>query len=1086
MKKIRIFFAAMVMLMMSVSAFAQNITVKGLIKDESGNGIVGASVVLKGNNTVYTMSDVSGAFTLSVPAKGVLEVKCMGYEDKDVPVNGKANISITLTEDSQLLDETIVVAFGTSTKESFTGSAAVVNSEKLEKTQVSSVTNALSGKVAGVQLVSSNGAPGSTSTIRIRGISSISAGNDPLIIVDGAPFGGDISNINQSDVESMTVLKDAASNALYGARGANGVIMITTKSAKKSEAVVTFDAKVGVNTRALVDYDVITDPRMYYELQYSALNNYYQNKLGLTALEANARINENIASGNSGGLGYDIWTVPAGQKLFGSNGKINPAATLGKVVTYDGEDYLVTPDNWSDIAYRNGIRQEYNVSVSGASGRATFFASMGYLNNKGITENSDHSRLSGRLRATYDAKPWLKVGANLSYTKFEANSLGNNGTSTSTGNIWAFTSQMAPIYPAYIRNADGSIKVDSNGFQIMDYGSGLNAGFGRPFIGDANPIQDVKLNTRNSEGNSFSGNAYADFIILPGLKFTVNGTTYLDETRYTYVYNPYYGQFDSTGGTVSKEHDRYITYNLQQLLNWNHSFGRHNVGAMVGHEYYNAKTYGLWASKSKMFSQDNKELNGAIQDGQSSGSSIAEYNNEGYFGRVQYDDNNTFFLSASFRRDASSRFHPDYRWGSFWSVGAAWILSKENWFKVPFINELKLKASYGSQGNDNIGNYRYTDLYDIIPSDGKVATQFNSKGSKNISWETNGNFNAGLEFTLFNNHVTGGLDYFYRKTTDMLFSFPVAPSMGYSSYWANVGDMRNQGVELELNVNLVNTRNFVWDINANITWVDNKILKLDEEKKTTKVYDHEGNAYRGYASGSNFIAEGVSMYSWYLKDFAGVDPETGESLWYKNVYQKDAAGNEILDEEGKKIWAGVETTSTYADADYYVTKEKGLAPFYGGFGTSIEAFGFDLSVNFSYQFGAKTYDSTYAAFMSTPTDSHLGYHMHQDVLKAWTAENPNNSIPRWQYNDTYSASSSTRFLISNRYLNIENVNFGYTIPSKLTKKIKISSLRLYVAADNLGYFSARKGLDPRQGYGEANATTYSPMRTVSGGITVKF
>lgn len=1078
MKKIKLFFTAMVWMLVALAASAQNIAVTGKVVDQAGEAIVGANVVLQDSRTVYTLTDASGAFKLNVPSKGILIVSSLGYESQNVSVNGRQNITVVLNEDSQLLDETIVVAFGTATRESFTGSATVVNAEKLEKTQVSTVTNALAGKVAGVQLISSNGAPGSSSTMRIRGISSISAGNDPLIIVDGAPFGGDISNINPADVESMTVLKDAASNALYGARGANGVIMITTKSAKRGEALVTFDAKVGVNTRALVDYDVITNPRMYYELQYAALNNYYQNSLGLSALDANARINANIASGNSGGLGYDIWTVPEGQKLFGTNGKINPNASLGKKVTYNGEEYFVTPDNWSDIAYRNGLRQEYNLSVSGASGKATVFASLGYLNNKGITENSDHERLSARLRATYDAKSWLKIGANMAYTKFNFNSLGNNGSSSSTGNIWAFTSQMAPIYPAYIRNGDGSIKVDANGFQMMDYGSGLNAGFGRPFIGDANPIMDVKLNTRNSEGNSLSANAYADFIILPFLKLTINGTTYLDETRTNYVYNPYYGQFDSTGGTVSMEHDRYITYNLQQLLNYNQTFGDHTVGALLGHEYYNAKSYATWGSKSKMFSQDNKELSGAVVDGQNAGSSLSEYNNEGFFGRLQYDYKSKVFASASYRRDASSRFHPKYRWGSFWSVGAAWIMSKEDWFKAPFVDELKLKLSYGSQGNDNIGSYRYTDLYDIINSAGNVATQFSTKGSKSISWETQGNLNTGVEFSFFGSRLGGSLDYFYRKTTNMLFSFPVAPSMGYSSYYANVGDMRNKGIELDLYGNIINTKNVRWDVNVNFTWVDNKILKLDPEKKTTTVYDRNGNKYEGYASGSTFIAEGISLNSWYLKEFAGVDPETGESLWYKSIIEKDEAGNDV--------WKGVETTKTYAEANYYVNGEKGMAPFYGGFGTTVEFYGFDFSINFSYQFGAKTYDSTYAAFMNTPTDSWTGYHMHQDVLKAWTATAKNTDIPRWQYNDTYSAASSTRFLISNRYLNIENINFGYTFPQKWTKKIGMSALRLYVAADNVGYISARKGLDSRQGYGSSNATTYSPMRTVSGGITVKF
>ena len=1070
MKKVKLFLTAVAMLASVVLGYAQsNITVSGKVTDQNGDPVPAAGVVIEGT-AKGTTTDLDGSYSLSAPSNATLVFSSIGYKEQKVAVGGKSVVNVVLPEDAQLLDETIVVAFGTSTRESFTGSAAVVNSEKLEKTQATSITNALAGKVAGVQLTSANGAPGSTSTIRIRGISSISAGNSPLIIVDGAPYGGDIATLNPNDIESMTVLKDAASNALYGARGANGVIMITTKGAKKGEAVVTFDAKVGVNTRALRNYDVITDPSNYFETVYKALDNYYQGSLGLSPLESNARINAKYLDY----LDYAIYSVPAGENLFGSNGKINPNASLGNVVTYNGEDYLITPDDWTELGYRKGLRQEYNVNVSGATDRSTFYASLGYLDNEGITENSGYQRLTTRLRADYQAKKWLKIGGNMSYAHYNSDFLSNNGSSGSTGNIWAFTSQIAPIYPAYIRNADGSIKIDSNGFEIMDYGSGLNAGYGRGFIGDANPIMDNILNTKNVEGNTVSVNGFADFTILPGLKLTLNGTIYEDEYRYTYVYNPYYGQFDSTGGTVSKEHDRYLTYNLQQLLNYTRSFDQHTFSAMIGHEYYDAKSYGLWASKSNMFSQANKELSGAVVDGQSAGSSISEYNNEGYFTRLQYDYMSKFFASASLRRDASSRFHPDHRWGTFWSLGAAYIISKEPWFNVPYVDELKLKMSYGSQGNDNISNYMYTDTYDIVNSSGSVATSFSSKGNENITWETQGNFNTGIEFSLLQHKIFGSFELYSRKTTDMLFSFPVAPSMGYSSYYANVGDMKNNGFEIDLGANIFESKDFAWDVHANLTYVKNKILMLDDEKKTTTAYDASGKEYKGYQSGSTFIAEGLSLYSWYLKEYAGVDKETGESLWYKNT----------TDEDGN--FTGRETTNAWDEADYYVTKEKGIAPFYGGFGTSVFFKGFDFSIDFSFQWGAKTYDSTYATFMSSPTSAHQGYNIHKDALKSWTSENTDSDIPRWYYNDTYSAGTSTRFLISNRYLNIENINFGYTFPEKLVRNLNIASLRLYVTLDNVWYWSARQGLDPRQGYGASDATNYSPMRSVSGGITVKF
>lgn len=1077
MKKIKLFFTVLALSFCAL-AYGQDITVKGIVSDSStGEPVPFASLQLKGTMTGAN-TDANGEYSITVPSDGTIIFSSVGYTTQEVAVGGKSIINISLAPDAEFLDETIVIAFGTATKSSFTGSAAVVSEDKLAKSQVSTITNALSGKVAGVQLTSADGAPGSTSTIRIRGFSSISAGQSPLIILDGAPYSGDISNINQADVESMSVLKDAASNALYGARGANGVIIITTKSAKKGQAIVTFDAKYGVNTRALRDYNVITDPAMYYETQAKALTNYYINK-GNTPEQALANVNANIFGDTaSGGLGYNIWTYPEGQYIIGANGKLNPNATLGRVVNYKGEEYLVTPDDWSELGYRTGVRQEYNVSVSAAQDRSSFFASVAYLENQGITNKSDMERLTARLRADYQAKDWLKVGGNFSYARYNYNSLKNNGSSSSTANIWAFTSQMAPIYPAYVRNADGSIKIDSNGIEIMDYGSGQNAGQARPFISDANPMQDIKLNTRNSEGNALTASGFADFQILPELKLTVNATVLLDETRFTYVYNPYYGQFDSTGGSVTKAHQRLFDYNYQQLLNYNKKFGLHSVSVMLGHEYYDQRTYTLGASKSQMFSQSNKELSGAVVDGQSAYSSISEYNNEGYFVRGQYDFDNKIFASASFRRDASSRFHPDYRWGSFWSVGGAWIISKESWFTAPWVNELKLKASIGSQGNDNIGSYRYTDVFDILNSSGKVSTSFATKGSKNITWETNTNFNAGVEFALFD-RVNGSVEYFNRMTSDMLFSFPVAPSLGYASYFANVGDMKNSGIEVDFGVNLVNRKDFSWDVNFNLTWLKNRITMLDDGKKTTTAYDKNGKEYHGYQSSNFFIAEDLSLYTWYLKEYAGVDPKTGESLWYKDDIKKDEAGNVI---ERTRT-----TTNQFSEATYYVNEHSSIAPFYGGFGTSLMFHGFDFSINFSYQIGGRQYDSTYAALMSSPTSATGGYNYHVDIFDSWSADNTESDIPRFQFGDTYSASPSTRFLTNAKYLNIENINIGYTLPAKLSSKFGAQSLRIYLASDNVWYFSARQGFDPRQSYNEnSNATNYSPMRSISGGITVKF
>ena len=1067
-KKLMLFLS---LLFISVGIATAQTQVRGVVVDEAGEPVVGATILIKGTSQ-GTVTDFDGNFALTVPANARLVVSYVGMVTLEVAATPTMRIVMQL--DSELLEEVMVVAFGTAKKSAFTGSAKVVDAEQLSKSQVTSITNALAGSVPGLQLTSDDGAPGATSSIKIRGFSSLNAGNDPLIILDGAPYSGDLSNLNPNDVESMTVLKDAASNALYGARGANGVIMITTKKAKRGDAVIVFDAKYGSNTKALQRYNVIENPAQYYETHYGALSSYYMNQ-GFNAIESWERTNNNLFGDQSnGGLGYNVYSYPEGQMLIGLNGKLNPEATLGRVESYKGEEYLLIPDDWENIGTRTGAREEYNLSVSGSSEKSSFFLSLGYLNNEGITKASGMDRLTARLRGDYQAREWLKVGGNMSYAKFEHNSLANNGSSTSSGNIWAFTSQMAPIYPAYIRNADGSIKVDSDEFEIMDYGDGTNAGYARPFISDANPIMDSKLNTNHTEGNATSGSGFMDFTFIPELKLSLNGSYNLDETRGTYVYNPYYGQFDSTGGLVTKWHGRTYDYNLQQLLTYSTTFNSvNNFDILLGHEYYNYTYSELSASKSKMFSQDNKELGGAILDEKSADSFKNRDNNEGYLTRLQYNYDTKFFVSGSFRRDASSKFHPDHRWGNFWSLGGAWLINREDWFDINWVDELKLKASYGMQGNDAIGRYRYTDTFNIQNSDGEIGASFEAKGTKDITWETNANFNIGTEFSLFK-RITGSLEYYNRKTTDMLFSFSVAPSLGYSSYFDNIGDMYNRGLELELAANIIKMRDMSWDVNLNVSTLKNRITKLHEDKKTASLYSSSGDEYKGYASGNFFISEDVSIYTWRLKEFAGVNEE-GESMWYKN----------ILDDDGN--FEGREETSKYADADYYVTNETSVPKVFGGFGTTLRAYGVDFNINLSYQIGGKQYDGTYARFMSSPTGSSTGYNFHADVLDSWTPENKSNEIPRFMFGDTYSAGASTRFLTNASYLNIENINLGYTLPVQLTKEAHVNSIRIYVSAENVYYWSKRKGFDPRQSYSTTtNATYYSPMRTISGGITLNF
>ena len=1063
----KIFLSLMAVLGLFLSAHAQEREITGSVKDHAGAGIVGATILVEGT-TKGTTSGADGSFSIKAAPDNVLVVSFMGYQSHTIKVGTQTRIDVVLKENTQAIDDVIVVAFGTAKKEAFTGSATVIKSDDIAKSQQSNVAQALAGKVAGVQLTNTSGQPGESPKIRIRGFSSLNAGNDPLWIVDGMPYSGDLNNLNPSDIESMTVLKDAASNSLYGARGANGVVMITTKKAKSQEAHVTIDAKWGVNSRAVQDYAYITNPAQFYELHYSALKNYYVNS-GMSIGEAHLRANTNLtANANDGGLGYMVYTVPSGQEFIGINGKVNPAATLGRRLVYEGKEYYIRPDDWTDAAFRSSLRQEYNASISGQTGNASIYGSFGYLNNEGIAYNSDMDRYTARLRVDYQAKKWLKFGANANYTHFRYNQIDDSGAGNSSGNVFAYTTAVGPIYPLYIRDGEGNVMYNEDGIKLYDYGNGDNAGMERSLFPNSNALSDSRLNKQEAEGNAFNGTGYIDVTFLKDFKFTFNAGVSLDETRSTSVTNPWFGQFASEKGMVSKGHQRNFDLNLQQILNYTKQIGHHNLNVMLGHESYQNRIYLLSASKSNMLTQDNDELAGAIIDKQGAGSYRREYNNEGYFARVMYDYAGKYFASASYRRDASSRFHPDHRWGNFWSASAAWLINHESWFNVDWVDMLKLKASIGSQGNDNISNFLYVDYYNIENSGGEMSVVFTTKGNEEISWETNTNINIGADFELLRGRLGGTVEYFNRKTTDMLFFFPVAPSSGYSGYYDNVGDMRNRGFEITLHGTPIQTKNFRWDLTLNMSHYKNKVTYLAPERKSTTA-----QGYEGYANGSYFVGEGLSYYTWYIPKYAGVDQTTGLSMWYKDV--TDAEGNVTR-----------ETTTTYSEATNYLCGTA-LPDLYGGFSTSFQFFGVDVSASFAYQIGGLSYDSGYASGMASPYSSSAGSNLNKDILKSWTPENPSTTIPRFQYGDNTSVSTSDRFLLDASYLNISNIQVGYTLPESFTRKFGVGKLRIYLACDNVYYWSRRQGFDPRYSYsGSTNYANYSPIRTISGGINVQF
>ena len=1055
-------------LMYSV-AFAQNISVSGNVTDSSsGEPIPYASIHLEGT-TLGVSSDNEGHYSISVPHDGLLVFSSIGYKTQVITVASSGTINVELHPDSEFIDETIVVAYGTTTRSSFTGSASMVNSESIEARAVTNVTSALAGTAPGVQIISPSGDPASSqATIRIRGIGSMSASNSPLYIVDGMPYDGNISEINPNDVESMSILKDAAASAIYGARGANGVVLITTKRARGGDAVIKFDARWGSNSRLIPQYDVITDPAEYYETHYRMMYN-SQIYSGKTQQEAYAYADATLFDQNNGGLGYQVFTVPDGEKFIGEDFKLNPKATLG----YSDGEYYYIPDNWYKETFHNSFRQEYNLSVSGSKDRFNYYASIGYLDDGGIVSNSDFRRYTARINADYQAKKWLKVVTNISYSHTDSQTASYTSSFGSSANVFYITNNMGPIYPLYVRDADGNIMYE-NGMKVYDANQ---TNFIRPNI-VGNAVRDNEVNTQKNYSDLISGKFGMTATLMEGLTLTGNVGLMNENDRYNALYSQF-GSSSATDGQTYVSHDRYFAINTQCLAEYKTDFGGslHSLEALAGYEFYKLKIQNMEGQNDRLYDPFIGELGNA--DGTKSkktSSYTVDYLTQGFLARVQYDFAEKYFLSASYRRDASSRFADGHRWGNFGSFGAAWLLSSEPFMQEAYwISMLKLKASWGVQGNDNLypsasyarKYYPYADNYTHSYNEetGEYSLTLAYKGNEDLTWESSQSFNIGADFEMFGGYLNGSIEYFSRKTTDLLYSKDVPLSSGNPTgyYPVNVGSILNRGFESSFYGNIFSTRNIQWTWNLNISHYHNEILSLDESIPAEGI------------KGSNYIYKiGGSLYEAYMYRYAGVDPESGKGLYY------------YLDENGS-----MQTTDVFSDADQFECGSV-LPKVYGGFGTSLRVYGFDLSAQFSFQLGGRYYDGTYQSLMHT--DSSVGSAWHRDVLNSWSEDNRDSDIPRLDGDTSIGQSPVDRFLISSDYLSINNITVGYTFPEKWMTRIKTGSIRIYFTADNLAVASARKGVDPRYSIGLGsfvsgsglNSGSYSAMRTLTGGITVTF
>jgi TonB-linked SusC/RagA family outer membrane protein len=1028
----------MLVFMMSGLTVAQTINVRGVVTSrEEGLTMPGVTVLVKGT-ALATITDVDGNFSISVPPTAdVLVFSFVGYKSVELPFprDGRP-MQVILEQDLLMLEEFMVVAYGTTRRSTYTGSATVVQSDKLEKIQTANVTRALQGVSSGVQVLNTSGRPGSGGDIRIRGVGSLYASSAPLFVVDGIPYSGNINAINPSDIESITILKDATAAALYGSRAAGGVIMINTKRGTTERANINFTSTFGTVSMA-VPYPTRANTRQYFELTWESIYN-GQLDVGATPAAAAAFATNNVTST----LNINPFNMA---NPFTADGKIRPEAQLLFEGDWEGE--LISPQ----------LRQEYNLSASGTAnnGRTQYFISGNYLNDKGVFTVQQFERFSGRVNASSRVRDWLEIGTNTSFSHAVEPYDG--------GAVW-FMRSLPPIYPIWQWDySTGQYKRDDSGNKIFDYG---------PYRREWamwNPLADAEYNRTIFWYDNLTTRTFADITFMPGLRLRSSlSADYRINWDQSYV-NPTYG-YMAGRGAASRTNGRTFAFTQNNILTFERTFAdKHNLNLMAGMESH------MWRYNYVNAAREGFPFIGLYELASAATITGAwsyedNYRLISYLSRAEYNYDNRYYISGSLRTDGSSRFHPDTRWGNFWSTGASWRLSEEDFMQgVDWVNNLQLRASYGAVGNDRIAMYAYQGLFATGMNDGTNPGMLVSRlPTPDLKWETNLQFNLGVNYRLFE-RVDGSIEYFVRDSRDLLFARPLPMSTGFGSVDANIADVRNKGFELEAYVLIMESPDFRWNIDINATHYKNVITSLPQERV------------------GNWI-EGVSMYEFFMPEWAGVNPHNGNSQWWKNVFQRDASGNFVLDGDGNKIVAAREKTENYSEVgaldqrDYYGS---GIPDLFGGFTNNFRYRDIDLSVFVYYSIGGKLYDNDYAGMMS----NRAGFAYHEDMLKRWTPENTNSEYPRISSQQAaYMGSYSTRYLYDNTFVRLRNITLGYNLSANIANRIGIQSARVYVTGDNLLTFgsAARRGTDPEQSFAGSTGHRLPPLKGMSFGLQVGF
>lgn len=991
-----------------VSVSQEKYTLTGTVTEENGEPIIGANVVVK-NTTNGTVTDLDGNFSLEVNGKKVtITISYIGFTPQEMTVTSDKPIKITMKADDNLMEEVVVTGYGTFKKSAYAGSASIVKTEAVKDVPNVSFQQMLEGAAPGVSVSSSSGIPGASSSIRIRGMGSFNASNSPLYVVDGVPvLSGDIgasgsdsgldvmATLNTSDIENITVIKDAAAASLYGSRAANGVIIITTKQGKSGKPVFTLKADWGFSDFAMPFREMMGGQERR-DVIYEGLINYATDD-GMNTAAAQAYAEQNID-------------------------KYAPVPWCGFV-------------NWDDYMFRTGRRDNYEFSASGGQEKIKYYASMGYMKQDGVTINSGLERISGRVNVDYQMAKWMNIGAKIQFSRV-------NQDTYSEG-----TGYTAPIYGT------------RNGTTPSDAIWNEDGTWNRELIklDDRNPLLSNTYNYKREYATRSFNTVYASFDIWKGIQFK---TTY----SYDFVMNksrawkdPRTSDGDDDNGRFSKDYNDITNMTWSNLLTYQTTIKtKHHLDLLAGYEINSKESDGLGATISNFARMDKVEINNGVVY-QSMGGSNSTTRIVSYLTRANYDYDSKYYLGASWRTDGSSRLSRENRWGNFWSVSGAWRISSEKFMKSTenWLSDLKLRLSYGVNGTLPSSYYGYLGLSSLTSNyNDHPGISQSQLENKELTWETNYNFNSGIDIGLFHNRLNVTFEYYTRTTKNLLYSRPLSLTTGFSSYLSNIGKLQNKGYELEIRSTNIDSKDFKWSSSLNLGHNSNKILKLD------------GNLTQ-VTSGVKIHKVGLPYNTYWMIEFAGIDPADGEPMFYLNKVEEDGHLNR-------------ETTKRPDDAQKVIL-QCADPTITGGLGNNLQYKLFDLNFNLNFSFGAWNYDGA-AGKMEHGGDGTLNIPTY--YRDRWKAEGDQTNIERFVIGRNISMTSyaTTRRVHSGDFIRLKNVTFGFTLPKSLTRKVGLDRVRLYASGSNLLTWAAYDYIDPESSFDWDTP----PVKTFTFGLEVKF